>query len=152
MISLAFQGCRTHICPFFQHSSIFFFPSLKGKLLHRQTHTRTFFSPLRLFLSYDCMLSLSQIRSKGQSDRIQLSFVSLFPSFAWSSPFSLSSFLPSLWDCKQDYLGFLYDSHMLTHTHTHKSRFTEVHLEAYTNYKHSLNGNLRGTLEYCKRS
>lgn len=59
-----------------------------------------------LFLSYDCMLSPSHIRSKGH--RAQLSFVPLFPSLVWS-PFFHS---PSHCSCKQDYLGFVYDCHM----------------------------------------
>lgn len=56
----------------------------------------------------DCELWLhAQIRGKGQSDGIQLSFVSLFPSPAWFS------FLPfPLCACKQDYLRFVYDDHV----------------------------------------
>lgn len=50
LISHAFQGCRTHICPFFQHSSLSFFS--EGEIITQTNTHQVFFPPMWLFLSF----------------------------------------------------------------------------------------------------
>lgn len=126
LISHAFQGCRTHTCPFFQYSSIFFL--LRGNY-YTHKHTRTFF-PYGCFwvmttcsvchrseakvnqIEYSCPLCVSFHLSPGF-----LSFTLLFLSFSLGLQTGL------LWVC----VRLLYP-----HEHTHVFDLWTFH---YVNFK-----------------